>query len=117
MFQANICRRMIWPAAILSVFAMVASAQESTSPLGNVLGVRARPGNNGFDAVVETASLDIYLQQQSGLPIEGVAVVTLLNLSGQVYRQVTTKEAHLTFNYIHRPSTRSKWCRPYTNER
>lgn len=90
-------------ALIAIVFTAAAAAQQSTSPLGNVLNTPARPGNNGFDAVVDTASLDIYLQQQSGLPIEGVAVVTLLNLSGQVYRQVTTKEAHLTFNYI--PST------------
>ena len=77
-----------------------ATAQQSTSQLGNVLGAGAHPGNNGFDAVIETASLDIYLQQQNGAPIEGVAVVTLLNLSGQVYRQVTTKEGHLTFNDI-----------------
>ena len=93
-------RCIILPIAVAMFFAAAAAAQQSTSQLGNVLGARERPGNNGFDAVIETANVDVYLQQQNGAPIEGVAVVSLLNLAGQVYRQVTTKEGHLTFNDV-----------------
>ena len=82
------------------LFAERTRAQESTSPYGNVLGARSLPGENGFNAVVETSSVEIYLRQQSGAPIEGVAMVSLINLAGQVYRQATTKEGHLTFNGV-----------------
>jgi len=92
--------RTTFSAVLGMLFATTAAAQQSTSTMGNVLGARSLPGNSGFDAVIETANLDIYLQQQNGAPIQGFAVVTLINLSGQVYRQVTTKDAHLVFNDI-----------------
>jgi tetratricopeptide (TPR) repeat protein len=81
-------------------FSTSARAQQSTSQLGNVLNAPVRPGNTGFEAVIETSNLDVNLQQQNGAPIEGTLIVMLLNLSGQVYRQTTTKEAHLRFNDI-----------------
>jgi tetratricopeptide (TPR) repeat protein len=86
--------------SVLTLFPATAPAQQSTSQLGNVLSARPQPGNTGFDAVIETSNLDVYLQQQNGAPVEGVVVVTLLNLAGHVYRQTTTKEAHLRFNDI-----------------
>lgn len=77
-----------------------AAAQQSTSQMGNVLNARPGTGTTGFDAVIATSNVEIDLQQQDGAPTQGVAVVTLLNLSGQVYRQITTKEAHLLFKDV-----------------
>ena len=50
--------------------------------------------------MIDTSNVDVYLQQQNGAPIEGALVVTLLKLTGQVYRQTTTKETHLRFNDV-----------------
>jgi len=86
--------------ALAIFFPATTPAQQSTSQLGNVLNAPVRPGNSGFDAVIETSNLDVDLQQQNGAPIQGTVIVTLLNLAGKAYRQTTTKEAHLRFNDI-----------------
>jgi tetratricopeptide (TPR) repeat protein len=77
-----------------------ALGQQSTAPLGNVLNARPGTGITGFDAVIGTSNLDIYLQLQDGAPIQGVVVVTMLNLAGQVYQQVTTRQGHVRFNDV-----------------
>ena len=77
-----------------------AFGQESTSSLGNVLNARPGTGNTGFDAVIATSNLDVYLQQQDGTPNHGVVVVSTLNLSGQVYQQMTTRESLIRFNDV-----------------
>jgi tetratricopeptide (TPR) repeat protein len=99
MYQASSYR--VFCLSVLAIFfPATAPAQQSTSQLGNVLNAPVRPGNSGFDGVIETSNLDVNLQQQNGNPIEGAVTVTLLNLAGQIYRQTTTKEAHLRFNDI-----------------
>ncbi len=82
------------------LFAATIPAQQSTSPLGNVLGARALPGENGFNAVIATSNVDIYVQEASGAPVEGITVITLKTLSGQFYRQATTKAGYLRFNDV-----------------
>src|SRR5260370_35969337 len=78
------------------LFAATIPAQQSTSPLGNVLGARALPGENGFNAVIATSNVDIYVQEASGAPVEGITVITLKTLSGQFYRQPRIKARFLS---------------------
>ncbi len=58
------------------------------------------PGTGGLHAVVETATLDIYLKGPNSKLVEGPVVVTLLKLSGQFYRQETTKAGYVQFNNV-----------------
>jgi hypothetical protein len=51
---------------------------------------------NGF----ETAGLDVSLKGSDGKPVPVPAVVTLLKLSNEVYRQETAKAGHIRFNGI-----------------
>ena len=64
------------------------------------MGGRGLPGTGGLNAVVATAHLDIYVQEANGAPVESLAVVTLTNLAGQVYRQGTTKAGYVRFNDV-----------------
>jgi hypothetical protein len=64
------------------------------------LGARGLPGTGGLNAVVATSQLEIHVQEPTGAPVEGVAVVTLTNLGGQFYRQGTTKAGYITFNNV-----------------
>ena len=48
----------------------------------------------------ETAVLDIYLKGADGKPVQVAAVVTLLKLSNEAYRQETAKAGHVQFNGI-----------------
>jgi hypothetical protein len=48
------------------------------------LGARGLPGTGGLNAVVATSQLEIHVQEPTGAPVEGVAVVTLTNLGGPV---------------------------------
>jgi len=78
-----------------------AAAQQPTT--GTVLaGASAGlPGTLGaHKAVVETAGLDIFLNDAKGAPIPAGAVVTLLNLAGQPYRRETAKNNYIRFNAI-----------------
>jgi hypothetical protein len=50
-------------------------------------------GVGGLEGMVPTASLDIYVQESNGAPVDGVAVVTLTTLAGKVYQQKTAKGA------------------------
>jgi tetratricopeptide (TPR) repeat protein len=68
--------------------------------LGNVLNNRGLPGEGGFHNVIDTANVEVYIQQPGGAPVQGVAVVTLYSLSGQFYRQGTTKTGVMRFNDV-----------------
>ncbi|HET8924148.1 MAG TPA: tetratricopeptide repeat protein [Candidatus Acidoferrum sp.] len=61
---------------------------------------RGVPNTVGLSALVETVTLGVYLKTPSGKPAEGTAVVTLIDLSGQFYRQETTKSGYVQFNSI-----------------
>ena len=82
-------------AAILPV---ALSAQQPVA--GDGLGARGLPGTGGLNAVVATSQLEIHVQEPTGAPVEGVAVVTLTNLAGQFYRQGITKAGYITFNNV-----------------
>lgn len=48
----------------------------------------------------ETATLDVYLKGADGKPVQVAAVVTLLKLSSEAYRQETAKAGHARFSGI-----------------
>jgi tetratricopeptide (TPR) repeat protein len=48
----------------------------------------------------ESASLTVYLKSAEGKPIQAAAVVTLLKLSNEAYRQETAKVGHVLFKGI-----------------
>lgn len=48
----------------------------------------------------QTATLDVYLRGADGRPVKAAAVVTLLKLSGEAYRQETAKAGHVRFTEI-----------------
>src|SRR6516165_6715844 len=51
---------------------------------------------NTFDS----ATLDVYLKGADGKPAEAEAVVTVLKLSNEAYRQETAKAGHVRFQSI-----------------
>jgi len=55
------------------------------------------PGTIGLDSKIRTSNLDIYVKGPNGTPVDGVAVVTLINLSGQAYRQETAVAGRARF--------------------
>jgi tetratricopeptide (TPR) repeat protein len=75
-----------------------ASAQVAT-PGGILNGVSGGlPGTgSGLTTIVATASLDIYLKTPDGAKMHG-AVITLLNLSGQTYKQLNAETDYVRFN-------------------
>jgi len=96
-------RTIAFPFLILSIacaatFPAGLSAQQPVA--GDGLGARGLPGTGGLNAVVATSQLEIHVQEPTGAPVEGVAVVTLTNLGGQFYRQGTTKAGYITFNNV-----------------
>jgi tetratricopeptide (TPR) repeat protein len=96
-------RTITFPFLVLSIacaapFRAAFPAQQPVA--GDQLGGRGLPGTGGLNAVVATAQLEIHVQEATGAPVEGVAVVTLTNLAGQFYRQGTTKAGYITFNNV-----------------
>src|SRR5881275_2039261 len=55
-------------------------------------------GIAGIEGMVPTASLDVYVQEPNGAPVESLAVVTLTTLAGRVYQQKTTRGGYVRFN-------------------
>jgi len=55
-------------------------------------------GVAGLEGMIPTASLDVYVQESNGAPVESLAVVTLTTLAGRTYRQGTTKGGYVRFN-------------------
>lgn len=86
----------ILPAAIS--WRGVVYAQTSTSPVVSGSTQLANAGH--MNAVVDTAALDVSLKGTDGKPVEGAAVVTLLKLSKQFYRQETAKAGHILFENV-----------------
>ena len=95
-----VSRRILPFLAGMTFLAQSASAQQSTSGLGNVLNNRGLPGEGGLNAIIATANLDLYIQEAGGGPVEGLAVVTLITLSGQVYRQGNATTGYIRFSDI-----------------
>lgn len=58
------------------------------------------PGTAGLSGFVLTTDLDIYIQAPNGTPVEGIAVVSLIKLSGQLYVQGTAKAGHLRLSGV-----------------
>ena len=56
------------------------------------------PGATGLGAVVQSVNLDIYIKGPNGESLEGAAVVTLMRLNGQVYKQGTAKAGYVRLN-------------------
>jgi tetratricopeptide (TPR) repeat protein len=96
-------RAITFPFLALSIACavIVPAALSAQQPVaGDGLGGRGLPGTGGLNAVVATAELEIHVQEPTGSPVEGVAVVTLTSLAGQFYRQGTTKAGYITFNNV-----------------
>src|SRR5260370_23001116 len=58
------------------------------------------PGAGGANAMVATFDLDVSVQGPDGAVIEGAAVVTVMKVNGQFYRQGTTEKGNVRFNAV-----------------
>ena len=67
---------------------------------GDMLGGKGLPGTGGLNAVVETASMDVFLKDSTGKAFKGTAIVTLMKLDGQFYQQSTVTSGYVRFNNI-----------------
>src|SRR5580704_12025237 len=54
----------------------------------------------GSETVVVTVDLSVHLKDPDGKPVQGQAVVTLTKLSGEFYRQETTRNGHVVFTFV-----------------
>ena len=57
-------------------------------------------GAGGLEGMIPTASLDIYVQEPNGTPVDSLAVVTLTTLAGKIYQQKTAKGGYVRFNEL-----------------
>jgi tetratricopeptide (TPR) repeat protein len=57
-------------------------------------------GVGGLEGMIPTASLDIYVQESNGAPVDSLAVVTLTTLAGKIYQQKTAKGGYVRFNEL-----------------
>jgi tetratricopeptide (TPR) repeat protein len=64
------------------------------------LGTRGLPGSGGLNGMIETANLDISINDPTGAPLQGMAVVTLAKINGQVYRQSIAKKGYVRFSDV-----------------
>ena len=80
----------LWIASATS-FPAIARARQSSVP-------RDPSGVAGLEGMIPTASLDVYVQESNGAPVESLVVVTLTTLAGRIYRQETTKGGYVRFN-------------------
>jgi tetratricopeptide (TPR) repeat protein len=74
-----------------TLYPTIVPARQSSVP-------RDPSGVAGLEGMIPTASLDVYVQESNGAPVESLAVVTLTTLAGQTYRQGTTKRGYVRFN-------------------
>jgi tetratricopeptide (TPR) repeat protein len=84
----------------LSIFLSIASAMllPAIAPARQSSVPHDPSGAAGLEGMIPTASLDVYLQESNGAPVESLAVVTLTTLAGRTYRQGTTKSGYVRFN-------------------
>jgi tetratricopeptide (TPR) repeat protein len=80
---------------VLSFFPAESFAQQSN--VGS-FGTRGLPGTGGLNGMIETANLDISINDATGAPLQGMAVVTLARINGQVYRQSIAKNGYVRFS-------------------
>jgi Tfp pilus assembly protein PilF len=98
---ARICRKshiIILALACRSVLPLSVAAQEVTPPV--VSRGAGLLGAAGPNAMVGTIDLDVSVQGPDGAVIEGAAVVTVMKLNGQFYRQGTTKKGTVRFDAV-----------------
>ena len=93
MLRARTCFYIILPMALAALCPAIVSARQASLP-GDPSGVA------GLEGMIPTASLDVYVQESNGAPVESVAVVTLITLAGRTYRQETTKSGYVRFNEL-----------------
>jgi tetratricopeptide (TPR) repeat protein len=72
------------------VYAQTSPGRPDTIDLSNAINLHT----------FETAALDVYLKGPDGQPVQVAAVVTLIKLSKEAYRQETAKAGHIRFKNI-----------------
>ncbi len=85
----------IMPATICWQAVVYAQTPPSTPSTGDIQLTNALNLNT-----FETAAIDVYLKGPDGQPVQVAAVVTLLKLSKEAYRQETAKAGHIRFKNI-----------------
>jgi len=93
MLRVRTCLYIILSIAGATLYPAIVPARQSSVP-------RDPSGVNGLGGMVSTASLDVYVQESNGAPVESLAVVTLTTLAGQIYRQKTTQGGYVRFNEL-----------------
>ena len=75
------------------------SAQEASPDV--IMGGGTVPGTGGLNRIIETGNIDVFVSDPNNEPFAGTAVVTLIRLSGQVYRQgALDQEGSVRFNNV-----------------
>lgn len=90
MFLARAYLYILLSIAGVTLYPAIVSARQSSSPDPS--------GVAGLEGMIPTASLDVYVQESNGAPVESVAVVTLTTLAGRIYSQKTTQGGYARFN-------------------
>ena len=93
MLRARTCLYILLSIAGAALYPAIVSARQASLP-GDPSGVA------GLEGMIPTASLDVYVQEPNGAPVESLAVVTLITLAGRTYRQETTKGGYVRFNEL-----------------
>ena len=91
MLRARTYLYIILPMALAALCPAIVSARQASLPSDP-------SGVAGLEGMIPTASLDVYVQESNGAPVESLAVVTLTTLAGRIYRQETTKGGYVRFN-------------------
>src|SRR5258708_15934696 len=98
---ARICRKspsVIWGLCGCWGVPRCVAAQEVALP--NISRGAGLPGAGGANAMVATFDLDVSVQGPDGAVIEGAAVVTVMKVNGQFYRQGTTEKGNVRVNAV-----------------
>lgn len=95
-----VARKMKYPLTILAlVCAMLLPNRALAQGEGSGLPV-STPLSGGLLRKIEITDLDIYIKGPNGQPIEGTALVTLIKLNGQFYKQGTAKNGYVRLNEL-----------------
>src|SRR5260370_42072708 len=98
---ARICRKspiIILALVCCSGLPLCVAAQDVILPNGSR--GAGLPGAGGANALVGTLDRDVSVQGRDGAVIEGAAVVTVMKVNGQFYRQGTTEKRNVRFNAV-----------------
>jgi tetratricopeptide (TPR) repeat protein len=85
----------VWKYAPISVVFLLAMTAPSA-----VYAQDPQLASDIYHTTVDTAVLDVYLKGPDGKPIQAAAVVTLLKLTNEFYRQETAKAGHISFSNV-----------------